>query len=256
MNWTNSFKKLSSIYIEEFEGRWQNGVRTAKEIYYYINANYPHVSRILDIPAGIGRLSIPLSLYGFDVLGIDFSDKFIEHANKKKLEFGAKTSKFIVGDMFSSDESILRFKPQLVINWWTSIGYKGKRSDITFFKHLKSVTEPGALFIIETWSREYILNFPIRRFWNDLGNIMVTVENHIDPLQEAVESEHRYFRMKGNNLQFIGKFNSRIMLYSVVELKNMLSYSGWRVLKVSNSINQSDSFKPQVDRVVLICESS
>lgn len=198
-----------------------------------------------------------MSLHGFDVLGIDFSDKFVEYANRKRTQFGSKTSRFVAGNMYSSDELIFKYKPQLVVNWWTSIGYKDKKTDIKFFKHLNAVTEAGTILIIETWSREFVINFPIRRFWNDLGNSVVMVSQQVDPLCEYVESEHSYFRKVNSDLKYLGKFRSKIMLYSVLELKNMLTKTGWRVLHVANSINQIDSsFKPQLDRCVFVCQSS
>lgn len=256
MNWVDSYKKLADLYIEEFESRWKDGEDTALKLSDYVKVHFPDVTRVLDVPCGIGRLSIPLSSRGFDVLGIDFSDKFIEYANRKKLQFGSETSRFVVGNMSSSDELILKHKPQLVINWWTSIGYNNKTTDIKFFRHLKTVTKPGTILIIETWAREYIVNFPKGRFWSDLGNLVVMVSQHVDSLCEYVESEHRYFRKMGGDLKFLGGFKSKIMLYSVFELKAMLTKAGWKVINVSNSINEvNSSFKPQLDRCLFVCES-
>ena len=175
MNWVDSYRKMADVYIEEFESRWKEGEITAMALSNYIKANFPDISRVLDIPCGIGRLAIPLSLQGFNVLGIDFSDKFIKHANKKMVQYGSQSSKFLVGDMFLSEEVIIRFKPQLIINWWTSIGYKTKKYDVKFLKHLRAVTESGTLLILETWTREYGSNFPLKRFWNDLGKLLVMV---------------------------------------------------------------------------------
>ncbi len=255
MNWINNYKRVSDLYIEEFESRWKEGIDTARELSRYVKVNFPEISRVLDVPCGIGRLSIPLSLLGFNVLGIDFSEKFIEYAIRKKAEYNSTTARFVVGDMFSSDGLILNHRPQLVINWWTSIGYEDKETDMKFLKHLKKVTKRGTVLIIETWTREYIINFPIRRFWNDLGDSVVLVNQEVDPLSEYVESEHRYFRKKNGNLEYTDSFKSKIILYSVLELKNMLINAGYQVLQVANSINQMDFFKPQLDRCVFICKS-
>ena len=256
MNWADSYKRLADVYIEEFESRWKDGINTAIALSHYVKTNFPNITRLLDVPCGIGRLSIPLSLEGFNVLGIDFSDKFIERANEKKVQYASETSKFVVGDMLSSDELILKYKPQLVINWWTSIGYKNKKTDMKFLKHLKTVTESGTLLIIETWTREYIINSPISHFWNDLGDFIVLVSQQVDPLSEFVKSEHHYFRKIKGDLKYLDSFKSKIILYSVLELKDMLTKAGWQVLRITNSIGQIDnSFKPQLDRCVLVCKS-
>lgn len=255
MNWTQSYKDLSAIYIKEFESRWSDGVEVASAISRYVKHEFENAQRVLDLPCGIGRISIPLSLQGFDVLGIDFSRQYINFANMKKRELKSNKVNFLVKDMYKSSDIISNFDPQVIISWWTSIGYRNRMTDVNFFKKIRSSVEPGTIFIIETWYREYILNFPIKHFWNDLDDVMVLVDQSIDPLKETVSTVHRYYEKKDGNLQFLGLFTSEIMLYSLIDLKNMLEDSGWEVINLMNSLSNKSSFDIKKDRAVFVTKS-
>ena len=82
------------------------------------------------------------------------------------------------------------------------------------------------------------------------------VSQQVGPLSHFVKSEHKYFRKIGCDLKYLDSFKSKIILYSVLELKEKCTYAVWKVLSVTNSIGQIDnSFKPQLDRCVLVCKS-
>ena len=256
MVWTDAYKKMSDIYIKEFENREGESVSIAESIHDFIISNFPAVERVLDIPSGIGRTAIPLARHGHKVLGINFSKPFITHAKKRSDNLNIENVDFCAGNIFGSENRIRDFNPQLIINWWMIIGYYGKKNDIKFFKHLRTITEPGTLFILETWHRENIISSPVTRFWNDLGEFLVLVKQNVDPFSKYVNAEHTYYNKKGNKLQLSGKFKSRIMLYDVAELKRMLTSCGWFVKEVFNSLLNKSTFNPLMDRVVFICSPS
>ena len=248
MGWTENYQDLSTIYIKEFESRSRDGFKTAMDISTYIKQKLKGVQRIVDIPCGVGRISIPLSLQGFKVLGIDFSSQFIQYANSKKDEFKSDNVSFLVHDMYKSDDLISEFNPQVIISWWTSIGYKHKKDDVKFFKKIRSAVKSGTIFIVETWFREYILNFPIKHFWSDLGDVIVVIEQNIDPLKDSVTSVHKYYQKEEGHLNLVGSFSSEIMLYSINELKNLIENAGWEFLSLMNSISNINSFDIKQDR--------
>lgn len=255
MGWTKNYQDLSSIYIKEFESRSSEGAKTAVEISKYIKQEFKNVKRIVDIPCGVGRISIPLSLQGYDVLGIDFSTQFIQFANKKKKEFKSDSVSFMVNDMYKSDNLISDFDPQVIISWWTSIGYKKRKNDEKLFRNIRSAVKPGTIFIIETWFREYILNFPIRHFWSDLGDVIVIIDQNINPLKDSVTSVHKYYQKGEGVLNLVGSFTSEIMLYSIIELKNLIENTGWEFLSLMNSISNINSFDIKQDRAVFVFRS-
>jgi len=255
MKWTNIYKEMSDVYVKEFKIRETEGIETARGIHEYVKSKFKGIKRILDIPCGTGRISIPLAKLGYEVMGIDFSEHFVEEARKSVRELQIDNANFLVGDMLETNKVISDFNPQLILNWWTSIDYHGKMNDIRFLKHLRNISDSGSILMLETWNRENIITAPIPRFWNDLGNILVLVKQNIDPFSKFVIAQHIYYERKGKGLEFIGEFRSKIMLYDVSELKQILTQSGWIVDETFNQIVNREKFNPNLDRVVFVCHS-
>ncbi|MEM0133618.1 MAG: class I SAM-dependent methyltransferase [Thermoplasmatales archaeon] len=254
-DWTKMYNDLSEVYIKEFESRWAEGAIAAKSITAFLKRNYPHIQRLVDIPCGIGRLSIPLAMNGYKILGLDFSEKFISYANQKAKVANLDNIKFQVNDMLSSSHPIKNSLPDAIINWWTSFGYHGEAYDESFFRMLSSSTNKGALLITETWHRNYILNNPITRRWDLLDDLFTTIENHIDPLKKLVISEHIYYKKINDTLKELGRFKSEIMLYDSADIISLLERSGWNTISVYNSILSLEPFDPSKDRIVIISEN-
>lgn len=254
-DWTKMYKDLSEVYIKEFESRWADGATAAKAITTFLKSSYPHITRLLDIPCGVGRLSIPLAMNGYNILGLDFTENFINYAKKKAKIAQLDNIQLKVNDMLSSSDTIKHFLPDAIINWWTSFGYHGEAYDESFFRMLSSSTKKGSILITETWHRNYILNHPITRRWNLLDDLFTTIENHIDPLKKSVISEHIYYKKIGDTLKEFGKFKSEIMLYDSADIVNLIERSGWKTISVYNSILSQEPFDPSKDRITIISEN-
>ena len=252
-NWTVAYKSMSKLYILEFESRWEEGERTANGISTYISSKFPKVKRILDIPCGNGRLSLPLGKRGFHVLGIDSSEPFIVDARERLAGFSSINVQFEKGDTRDLSTIVGHFDADVIINWWTSIGYVSKSEDIKFFHDLWNLSKRKTVLFLETWHRNYIISNPLRYRYGELGNRICTViENKFDRSARFVLSEHKYYKKVGGDLKLIGKFKSKIMLYSADELIDMLKSAGWEVLDKFNSIENTKSFDLSKDRIVLV----
>ncbi len=76
-------------------------------------------ARVFDQCCGTGRLSVPLAMWGADVLGVEQAARYVDTA-RTKARAANVTARFEVGDAFE-------FVPDRpcagAINWWTSFGY-------------------------------------------------------------------------------------------------------------------------------------
>lgn len=254
--WTSSYAELSSLYILEFEKRWQNGEKVAVWINDYIKNNGYTIKTILDIPCGIGRISLPISVFGYKVIGIDATKHFMNYALKKSEAYPNSNIKFITSEISNLPDEVIMSNPDLIINWWTSIGYYDKEDDIQFFKNLHKISHLNTILMIETWHRDSILMNPIEKFWNDLDNYVVLVQQEIRPNIDHVFATHTYFEKKKNNdLKFKNLFKSKIILYSVEELMQILDKTGWEVVDLFNTISDKKSFDRTRDRVIIIAKA-
>jgi 2-polyprenyl-3-methyl-5-hydroxy-6-metoxy-1,4-benzoquinol methylase len=101
VKWTESlFVDNARYYAMTLESQWEDGVKSAKLLSDFFGERGLKKCRILDIPCGIGRISVPLAKLGYDVTGVDLSPYFIRVARRKARQFGvAKRTKFSVGLM-------------------------------------------------------------------------------------------------------------------------------------------------------------
>lgn len=105
---------------------------------------------ILDIPCGIGRISIPLAELGHKVTGVDYSQVFLEEAVK----FGNSSShkenlSFINADMHKLDGIIGTGKKfDLILNYWTSFSYGTREEDLEFLISLRKLPHSFSILLI------------------------------------------------------------------------------------------------------------
>lgn len=260
LDWTEVYKKKSELFLEEFSKREKEGGLVATYIDQYLRTEFPSVGKILDFPSGNGRISRNLKNLGYSILGLDMSEDFIADAIKRSSNYEPKaiSSDFQVGDIKTEEclRKIKAYSPHLIINWWTSFGYLTKEDDFNFFSSLGKAVLPGTILMIETWHRFPILLSPIRKWWGETENFIVLHENEIDYTKPYVVTTHSYYKKSGNKLIFVDKFDSRIILYDIAELLEMLSNSGWRLHKIYNDIKDLIKFDYFKDRVVLILKKS
>ena len=65
----------------------------------FVKANSPKNSRILDVGAGTGRMSIPLSKLGYQVTAVDASKEMLKVLNEKDTDHKIKTCKSKLQDL-------------------------------------------------------------------------------------------------------------------------------------------------------------
>jgi 2-polyprenyl-3-methyl-5-hydroxy-6-metoxy-1,4-benzoquinol methylase len=87
MEWAESlFIKNARLYSMLFEDTWKSGEKQARLLSkYFVKKGYQK-SNVLDVPCGIGRISIPLAGVGFSVAGVDLSPFFRNRAKEKSTE--------------------------------------------------------------------------------------------------------------------------------------------------------------------------
>lgn len=104
--------------------------------------NLPTDARILDLACGKGRHSIYLNKKGFNVTGLDLSERSIAYAKT----FQNNSLRFLEQDM----RVPLNSKFNLIVNLFTSFGYFDlEEENLRVIKSIKSMMEPEGIFIID-----------------------------------------------------------------------------------------------------------
>src|SRR5258708_7041574 len=141
-NWYQAF--FSDLAME----LWQNVLPQAytdSELKFILEeANLTSNARILDVPCGTGRLSIPLAQKGFRVTGIDIAESSIRMLNELK---GAHPVDAIRADIL---EYQINDTFDLAICMGNSFSYFHYATMVAFAKKIQDALKPGAKFIINT----------------------------------------------------------------------------------------------------------
>jgi SAM-dependent methyltransferase len=101
LSWFESFKQgMNPVFTEKDFKRYDAGVKNELQIFKkYLKKD----ARILDTGCGLGCEAVPLSKYGYDVVGIDNDKKVVEAARKNGKTFGGKID-IVYGNIFEIDK--------------------------------------------------------------------------------------------------------------------------------------------------------
>lgn len=171
---------------------------TASEVDFIIKeCNLQNKDTILDFGCGLGRHSLELAHRGFKVIGVDYVDKNIEIANKKRIEQAIKNASFIVGDC---RDIKLPIKAKAAICLYDVIGsYANNEENIRILQNIADHLEDDGIALISVMNYELTIyqaknTFVLRENPNALltlkpSNIMETTGNIFDPDFYLVDTE-------------------------------------------------------------------
>jgi SAM-dependent methyltransferase len=110
--------------------------------------------KVLDVPCGQGRITLPLARTGLAMTGVDLTARFLERARRQANREHLKIN-FLRGDMRRiSFESEF----EAAFNWFGSFGYFSDADNIEFCRHVLHALKPGGRFLIEGLNKSWVLS--------------------------------------------------------------------------------------------------
>ncbi|MEL9969888.1 MAG: class I SAM-dependent methyltransferase [Metallosphaera sp.] len=208
----------SDFYISEMVKIWDEGNKWANWI-KQLSQRYNLGKTVLDVPCGVGRVSYFLVNEGFNVTGIDISERMLEIA--KKNVTGAK---FVKGDMRRLSDTVKDEKYDIVLNLFNSLGYYNDEDDMDILFSIRTVTKGMAIVNLD--SRDYLIyNLPEVRY-SYVPPYMVVDISRFEPTTSRVEVVRKYLDKKGNE---VGSLEYSQRYYSLHEVVKMAKRAGFRV---------------------------
>jgi SAM-dependent methyltransferase len=170
---------------------------------------------LLDLACGHGRISLPLARAGWDVTGIDLSERSLAVAREAAEQEGLRID-FVHGDMRNPPAGPF----DAVVNLYTSFGYFEAESENQ--KVLNAVAgslAPGGLFLIDTVNMLGLANRFQERRWETLETGALFLEEHdLDLLAGRNRARWTFVRNDGTRTELVHS----VRVYTPHELALML----------------------------------
>jgi len=185
---------------------------------------------ILDIGCGTGSHAVILSKRGYDVAGIDISEKMVEQAKKKAKQEKVKTE-FFVQDMrkISLGKSF-----DCAISMFGGFGYVLKYSDlIRVFSGLSRYIAKDGLFIFEFWNVGGLKPSPYQT-WTKVQDLDATLyrlsESNFDPQTNVLAVDMHFILTHKDKLLETFSEVHKLRCYTLAELEHYLEGNGFKLV--------------------------
>jgi SAM-dependent methyltransferase len=260
MRWVKSFFiDNAKTYAKVLESQWKLGGDNAKLLSdLFKEKGLKRNAEVLDVPCGIGRITVPLAKLGYRAAGIDISPYFIEVAKKKAKRFGvARTTSFAIGKMMDVGRLFPEGHFDAALNIWTSIGYGPEKDDALFFEGLRKVVKKGGLFVIgRLANRDYLFSHFEENRYDETDDLIVLHKNALDVEHSKLKTNWKFYRKTGKSLRFDSQCNVELRLYAPHEVVKMLSATGWKTTAIYDSLTNKRPYSPNNLGVTLIVEAT
>ena len=212
--------------------------------------------RILDASCGIGRHSVMLAGEGYEVVGYDPSQAFIERARelaRERNERGKSNIRFYRGPITEIRKTLARSGESgfdAIISMGAAFGYSGReKDDLSLFKDLNKLASDGCVLVAETFNRDFqkshwqkylVESFPS-------SNLQRITTTRSRPGSRIHVGDWDFYRREGKNLKHLLSIRIRGRSYNRLELENLLKRAGWYYLNSYGSISNLTKLAPEED---------
>ena len=182
--------------------------------------------RVLDVPCGMGRLTIPMARMGYMMTGVDICAPYIRKARRqaKKEDLDIR---FTHKDMrqINYDSEF-----DAVFNWFTSLGYFSDTDNLNFCKKVLRALKPGGKFLIETQNKSWLLANFRTHMKKTIGG--VRIDNRTRWNEKTGRVISKWTLRRGN---IIERRRSSIKIFNGAEIRALLRSAGFRDIELFGS---------------------
>lgn len=201
--------------------------------------------RVLDMPCGVGRHSLELARRGFQVTGLDRTERYLATARERAWGQGLEVS-FVEGDMREGMPGPF----DLVLNLYSSFGYfDDPADDHRVVRAVHAALRPGGRFVLDTMSLEVLARTFEPSTVIERGDELLIERRRILDNWGRVESSWTVLRSDGTRTD--GMFSVR--LYSARELAGLLMRGGFERVQAFGGLD-GRPYDQGAARLVLVAE--
>ena len=246
-------KVKDNWYEDFFQGinceLWEKAVPddwTKKEVDFLVSELHIKSNQsVLDIPCGFGRHSVELAKRGYNVIGVDISERFIKNLNEK-ISADKLPVQTILGDILTID---IKQKFAGAVCMGNSFGYFDIDKMKLFVAKVSSCLTIGSKFIINSGmiAESILANFPKNKSFT-VEDITMDITNIYNLLDGYMISNIVY--TKENKKE---EHSFKHYVFTLGEVKRLLKGCGFKINAVHSS-PAKEEFKLGDPQIYIVAE--
>jgi SAM-dependent methyltransferase len=140
--------------------------------------------RVLDVPCGQGRITLPLARMGLVMTGVDRTGAYLAKAARLAWR-GRLAVRFLQSDMRA-----IAFEREFdaALNWFGSFGYFSDADNLEFCRRTLAALKPGGRFLVEGMNKSWVLAHFRPRQESRVGGVLVTQRSRLAPAEERIRT--------------------------------------------------------------------
>lgn len=170
--------------------------------------------RMLDAPCGTGRVSARLAALGFEMVGLDITERFLDEARAK-----GDGVTYLQGDV---REMPFENEFDAVLCFWGSFGYFDDAGNLAQAGAAARALRPGGRLLIDTPSAETIFPNFREKDWFEVEGTSVLMETSYNLGEGRVETAWNFLRGEARET-----IRTSMRIYTVREMTDLLREAGF-----------------------------
>lgn len=203
------------------------------------------INSILDLGCGTGRHTIILSERGYNLVGVDQSERMLSEARRKS--FKKKFSiDFVKADIRDVD---IKRKFDAIILMFAVLSYQTTNSDVqAVFKTIKKHLKPNGIFFFDCWFGPSVFSERatdrIKKINYGNGEIIRIAQPILDIMKNLVTVNYTVLKIHANQLLNMTKESHRLRFFFPQEICLFACEASLKILKICPfmSLNKKLSF--------------
>jgi cyclopropane fatty-acyl-phospholipid synthase-like methyltransferase len=183
-------------------------------------------ARVLDVPCGMGRITLPLAQMGLVMTGVDLTESYLARARRLAKRAGLDV-RFIHSDMRTID---FDGEFDAAFNWFGSFGYFSDAGNLAFCRRVLRALKPGGRFLIEGVNKSWMLRHFRPEIEHSFGGVHITIRNRWHEPTSRVRSTWIFRRGKASE-----KHRIVMRIFNGGEMRELLQEAGFRDVRLYRS---------------------
>lgn len=224
------FVEKADLYLLQLEERLAQAEAEADHLVNLL-ATYgvPAAARIIDLCCGIGRHSVALAKRGYNVVGVDFSLRFLERAQILAKEADVQDrATFVLWDARQLQNFPQKGFDAALCLFSSFVGYYTEEEDQKFFTSVRELLRPGGVFVLDPFPRDRIIRSFQPIHVGMTKSHMIVQENSFDLVTSRISSRWFFFLPEGEGWRYARMATMNFRAYAPHELIHMLQEAGWK----------------------------